>query len=199
MDMEFNLGEHIYQRRMASNMSQTDLANALNVSRQSVSKWENNMAVPDLDKLVNMSHLFDVTIDELVHGAPPPPRPATSAPKIFDSVSTRIVVGAIMLLFGLIFFLLSIFWGNHLYFGEEVGELISMVITLVGISLLATHNFKIWTACAVTYALYVTICVGLLHVSSIANYLFTFIMSIVILVWFITWGQHAGRTDFRGK
>ena len=50
-----NLGENIYKFRSDANMSQTDLANALEVSRQSVSKWENNSAVPDLERLINMS------------------------------------------------------------------------------------------------------------------------------------------------
>jgi transcriptional regulator with XRE-family HTH domain len=63
-----NLGESIYRLRTARNMSQGDLADALDVSRQSVSKWENNMAVPELDKLVKMSELFGVSLDTLVHG-----------------------------------------------------------------------------------------------------------------------------------
>ena len=46
------LGERIYERRAARNLSQTDLADALGVSRQSVSKWETDASVPDLDKLV---------------------------------------------------------------------------------------------------------------------------------------------------
>ena len=49
-----NLGERIYRLRTERNMSQGDLAEALEVSRQSVSKWENNSAVPELDKLVRM-------------------------------------------------------------------------------------------------------------------------------------------------
>lgn len=62
------LGERIYQFRTAKNMSQGDLADALDVSRQSVSKWENNAAVPELDKLVKMAQLFDVSLDTLVSG-----------------------------------------------------------------------------------------------------------------------------------
>ena len=79
-----NLGENIHRYRTDQNMSQGDLAEALDVSRQSVSKWENNNAVPDLDKLVKMAELFGVTLDELVSGkspAPPQPAPAESKPR----------------------------------------------------------------------------------------------------------------------
>lgn len=65
-----NLGEHIYRLRTQKNMSQGDLADALEVSRQSVSKWENNSAVPELEKLVKMAGLFGVSLDELVGSSP---------------------------------------------------------------------------------------------------------------------------------
>lgn len=51
-----SLGEHIYRLRTQRGMSQEALAEALNVSRQSVSKWENSSAVPELEKLVGMKH-----------------------------------------------------------------------------------------------------------------------------------------------
>ena len=63
-----NLGEKIYQYRSAKNLSQGDLADMLEVSRQSVSKWENGAATPDLDKIIKLSEIFGVTIDELVKG-----------------------------------------------------------------------------------------------------------------------------------
>ena len=72
-----SLGENIYYYRTRQNRSQSDLADLLAVSRQSVSKWENDSAVPDLDKLIKMSSVFDVTLDALVFGNPkeeaPPP------------------------------------------------------------------------------------------------------------------------------
>jgi DNA-binding XRE family transcriptional regulator len=74
-----NLGERIYKFRTAKNMSQGDLADALEVSRQSVSKWENNTAVPELDKIVKMARLFGVSLDELIAGAEPA---ATSVPPV---------------------------------------------------------------------------------------------------------------------
>lgn len=59
-----SLGESIYKFRLSKNWSQTDLANALEVSRQSVSKWENNTATPDLD-------IFNVTLNELIFDKKP--------------------------------------------------------------------------------------------------------------------------------
>lgn len=61
-----NLGEKIYELRNENNFSQGALADALQVSRQSISKWENNMAVPDLDKLIKLCDIFEVSLDELV-------------------------------------------------------------------------------------------------------------------------------------
>lgn len=60
-----NLGERIYKLRSAKNLSQSDLAEILDVSRQSISKWENNNAVPELSKLIKMSELFQVSLDDL--------------------------------------------------------------------------------------------------------------------------------------
>lgn len=65
-----SLGKNIYRLRTARELSQGDLADALEVSRQSVSKWETDGAVPELDKLVKLCDLFGVTLDELVRGAP---------------------------------------------------------------------------------------------------------------------------------
>ena len=63
-----NLGEKIYKLRTERNLSQGDLAEMLEVSRQSISKWETNGSVPDLDKIIKLSDIFGVTLDELVLG-----------------------------------------------------------------------------------------------------------------------------------
>lgn len=47
-------------------MSQGDFAEKLNVSRQSISKWETNASVPELDKLIQLSNLFGISLDGLV-------------------------------------------------------------------------------------------------------------------------------------
>ena len=63
-----NLGERIYELRSRAGLSQGELADRLDVSRQAVSKWENNSAVPELDKLLKMSELFEISLDGLVKG-----------------------------------------------------------------------------------------------------------------------------------
>ena len=188
-----NLGENIYTFRTVNNMSQGGLANALEVSRQSVSKWENNSAVPELDKLVKMSKLFGITLDELVNGPSEPNRSAGASG--FHLPPSRIMAGAVMLLFGMVFFLLSIFWGQHLRFGEEIGEFASVCIVLLSISLLATYNHKILAVCAIIYMTYAVVCFGIFHVNTLSNYFFLSFTGIVLLVWFLTWGMDANARE----
>lgn len=62
--MDFS--EKLLTLRKARDLTQEELAEKLNVSRQSVSKWESGQAVPELDKIVAMSAVFDVTTDYLL-------------------------------------------------------------------------------------------------------------------------------------
>ena len=64
MIMEFN--NKLYELRKQTGFSQEELANRLNVSRQTVSKWEVGESSPDMEKLVAISELFDISLDELV-------------------------------------------------------------------------------------------------------------------------------------
>lgn len=61
------LGEKIINLRNAANISQEQLAEKINVSRQSVSKWEMDQALPQIDKVLQICELFDITTDELLH------------------------------------------------------------------------------------------------------------------------------------
>jgi len=62
--MEF--AEKLIALRKGKELTQEQLAEQLNVSRQSVSKWENGQAVPEVEKLVELSRAFDVTVDYLL-------------------------------------------------------------------------------------------------------------------------------------
>lgn len=60
------VGEKITALRMYARLSQEQLAEKLSVSRQSVSKWEMDQAVPQIDKILQLAELFSVTTDELL-------------------------------------------------------------------------------------------------------------------------------------
>ena len=191
-----NLGENIYKFRSEANMSQTDLANALEVSRQSVSKWENNSAVPDLERLINMSKLFGVTLDELVYGKKEEAKQEgfqETIPQITLNIKPQTVAGALMLIFGMVFVLLSLFWGNHLWFGEEIGELVGLLIALFGLFLLATYDFKIFAISLTIFVIYSTFCYGYLQIDSMASYVFTIASSLLFMTWFFAWGNNATK------
>lgn len=78
--MEFN--NKLYELRKQKGFSQEELASRLNVSRQTVSKWELGESSPDMEKLVAMSDLFGITLDELVlDKAPAQPDSASASAK----------------------------------------------------------------------------------------------------------------------
>lgn len=65
------IADRIQSLRKSKGMSQEELADAVGVSRQAVSKWESEQATPDLDKVVIMSDIFEVTTDYLLKGIEP--------------------------------------------------------------------------------------------------------------------------------
>jgi transcriptional regulator with XRE-family HTH domain len=67
------LGEKIQDLRRRSAMSQDALAEKLEVSRQAVSKWERDEAMPETDKIVHLARLFGVSTDQLLLDEPIPP------------------------------------------------------------------------------------------------------------------------------
>ena len=145
------LGERICQYRVQRRLSQQEVAEKLEVSRQSVSKWETDGAVPELDKLVKLCELFEVTLDELVRGEKPkevkaegtePPdveRPAQEeiSPKPRERSITQVALGAVLLAVGLIgaFSVLVLPWG----IGQGI-LLLAVPMAICGILCLTLRN-----------------------------------------------------------
>ena len=65
------LGEKIYYYRKKNKMSQEELAAAVGVSRQAVSKWELGEATPEVEKLLGLARAFSVTTDQILSPEPP--------------------------------------------------------------------------------------------------------------------------------
>jgi len=167
-----NLGETIYRLRTEKNLSQGDMAEKLEVSRQSVSKWENNSAVPDLEKILKLSEIFEVTLDELVKGeaAPKKTEPVTIAREKAEETghSPRKTAGTILLcmaFFVVMFFLVA---------GGSLGGLIFALpfLTCGILCFVLKKNVGLWCAWAVyvLFDIYMSYATGI----SRASVLYTF-------------------------
>lgn len=115
-------------------MSQGDLAEKLEVSRQSISKWETGASVPELDKLVALCDLFQISLDELVRDAPTqappeaPPEPAAPVPR------TQHIIGYILLGLGILSTILGLLFLRNVF-------LLGMILVVYGaICLLAKKH-----------------------------------------------------------
>ncbi len=103
------LCEKLYELRRAAGLSQEELAERLNVSRQAVSKWENGAAQPELSKLVELSRLYGVSVDVLLSleeaekaetgpdaptDAPAPAQPSLGASEPKKTLRLKLLLGA---------------------------------------------------------------------------------------------------------
>jgi transcriptional regulator with XRE-family HTH domain len=61
-----SLGNKLYELRKSKNLSQEDLAEKLNVTRQTVSKWETDQSTPDFDQIIPLCNLFEISANDLL-------------------------------------------------------------------------------------------------------------------------------------
>lgn len=62
------LGKHIKKYRQEKQLSQEELANRIYVTRQTVSNWENDKSYPDVNSLLLLSEIFQISLDRLIKG-----------------------------------------------------------------------------------------------------------------------------------
>ena len=110
------LGEKLQKLRKARSLTQEELAAQLGVSRQSLSKWESDGALPDTANIITIADLFGVSIDYLLRAAEAADAPASpespAAPTVVQLVQpkkipppTALLIGYILLVLGLLIFL----------------------------------------------------------------------------------------------
>ena len=66
-----NMADRIQSLRKSKGFSQEELADKVGVSRQAVSKWESEQSTPDIEKIIILSELFEVTTDYILKGTEP--------------------------------------------------------------------------------------------------------------------------------
>ena len=63
-----SLGERLIELRKEKHLSQEEVADRLNVTRQTVSKWELDQSTPDFDKILPICELYGISTEELIEG-----------------------------------------------------------------------------------------------------------------------------------
>lgn len=121
------LSEKLYKLRKNSGLSQEQLAEQLNVSRQAISKWESGTAVPESEKLITISNYFGVSVDYLL-------KDEEEQVKSIDGITEenpKTIVGIIICIAGIVS---MIIWGVLSFFSPEASEQISdsSMITIDG-------------------------------------------------------------------
>jgi len=121
------LSEKLYKLRKNSGLSQEQLAEKLNVSRQAISKWESGTAVPESEKLVTISNYFGVSVDYLLKD---------EEEKVIGTDSSveekpKMIAGIIICIAGIV---LMIIWGLLSIFSPEASDQMSesSMITIDG-------------------------------------------------------------------
>ena len=124
-----NIADRIQQLRKNQGMSQEELADRVGVSRQAVSKWESDQSLPDLEKLVLLSEIFETTTDYLLKGIEPAGKgeewPSAVAVSVFAvawecvgllaavtiwlqwQTPLAVGIGLLLVIFGVVFFLMG--------------------------------------------------------------------------------------------
>lgn len=98
------LSEKIHELRRKSGLSQEELADKLNVSRQAISKWELGSAVPTADKLVDIADFFGVSLDFLMRDLSEIPvseiseKPENRTPEVHEKPHTARKITAFLLI-----------------------------------------------------------------------------------------------------
>lgn len=122
------LGERLYNYRKKTGLSQEDVASKLNVTRQTVSKWETDQTLPDLDKIESICELFNISADELLKGK----KEEVNTLNITENKKQKALVisGSILLYF------IAIIWiilaATFLNINE--GIMVSIFMLIIGIS-----------------------------------------------------------------
>ena len=133
------LGQRITALRQGRKLSQDELAGELGVSRQSVSKWETGQSVPDLERLLQLSEFFNVSLDTLVKGEGPAPATA-KAPEAVPAASAPAKVFPLKKAVGLVFLAVGLAGVLILSFRPDGFLVLAAEILLAGILLLAVRR-----------------------------------------------------------
>ena len=108
-----SLGERLLNVRKEKHLSQEEVADKINVSRQTISKWETDQSTPDFDKIMPLCKLYEISADELLTGKEDKKQNVNEEPIIYnEGISKKraigIGIGVLLYFFAIAFIAVSI-------------------------------------------------------------------------------------------
>lgn len=130
-----NLSENLKVLRKQKGLSQEQLAEQLNVSRQAVSKWESNNGIPEMDSLIILSEIFECTVDDLLKSDLTNHDPAAKQiyEKHYNLIAKAYTFGVVSILLGVCVYLFA-----EIYFPENtkyefIPQILFLFFVLIGV------------------------------------------------------------------
>lgn len=124
------ISNRIQEQRKLNGLTQEQLAEKLNVSRQSISKWESNQSFPEIDRIILMSEIFNVSTDYLL-------KEKTNDYSKNSTSKDYNLIGIILISIGLI---LSLLWYEYL---SLLPIVLGLIIQIIGLSLMLSNNISL--------------------------------------------------------
>ena len=186
-----NLGERLFELRKAKNLTQDDMAEKLNVTRQTVSKWETNQSTPDFDKIMPLCELFEIGVEELLTGKKEEQREEKKEEKVLTRQevkerSAKIVSGSVFIYIAAVAFIaiaVGVQHTNPIIASAVFLLLIGWATARIIRNYMSIPKFEKTKAEKRQEAIQRQIN-GIIYCIGIAIY---FIVSFVTLAWHITW------------
>lgn len=134
-----NFSENLQTLRKSRGISQEQLAERLDVSRQAVSKWETDGGYPEMDKLIQLCDIFGVTMDELIKGQIEIDKTDVRLKheKNFNGLAKGIATGVFLIIFGVAMTTLFAYFGL-----DEVGTAIMFIFIAAAIALFVVFGMR---------------------------------------------------------
>lgn len=196
MDIAFR----IQKLRKVNGISQEELADKVGVSRQAVSKWESGQSVPDIEKVITLSEVFDVTTDYLLKGTEAPRQESQKLihANIFTIVATvlnfiglivscavwyeeqvpmALVIGLILIALGCMIFLIGMVISEPSEKAQAKRRFWSVNIWIISFMPLSFLYNMLITGCPAPYPMFV--------LNAIPTFLLTWLVYLVLCIYVV--------------
>lgn len=176
------LGNRIKEEREKLNMSQDELAQRMNISRQAISKWETGISYPDIEKILKLSEIFNLSLDELVKGDKNFQNNLIKEGK--TAMSGLTILGYVVIALGII----TCVWGGGQYPVNMMdSDFMSFLISglfLVTIGIAVIRKIPFWL---ILGAIYLTGVATIIYMLILKMPMYSLLAGIIVIVGLVLW------------